>query len=128
MSPKNRKKRILKVENQQLRNFRTALRELLYLAQINERKRLRDLSNSLVIDDLSLRLKEEDNIERQIESLSRSFRSAPINCSLCGRLDLDLVYNPNESEWYCEVCYSFNQEHYKKNPHPLEPDWRKLYP
>ena len=128
MSLKKREKRIIRVKNPQLRRFRTAMRELLKAAQVSERRRLRDKSNSVKIKDFDLRMKEEDRIERQIEELERVRRSSPIGCRVCGRLDLDLVFNPYSSQWYCEGCYTFNQEYYKKNPHPYEPDWRKLYP
>lgn len=123
-----KEKRIIRVKNPQLRRFRTALRELLKAAQVSEGRRLRNKSNSVNIKDFNLRTKEEDRIERQIEELVRARRAAPIGCRVCGRLDLDLVFNPCSSQWYCEGCYTFNQEYYKKNPHPCEPDWKKLYP
>jgi hypothetical protein len=104
------------------------MRELLKAAQTTERRRLRDLSNSINFEDFELKCREENRIERMIEELDRTRRSSPIGCRICGRQDLDLVFNPYGSEWYCENCYTFNQEYYKKNPHPYEPDWRKLYP
>ena len=128
MSLKKKEKRIIRVKNPQLRMFRTAMRELLKAAQISERRELRDKSNSVDIDDFNLRMKEEDKIERQIEELDRARHSAPIGCRVCGRQDLDLVFNPCSGKWFCEGCYKFNQEYYKENPHPCEPDWRKLYP
>ena len=128
MSPKRKEKRIIRVKHPQLRRFRTAMRELLKAAQTSERRRLREMSNIIDIEDYELRGKEEVRIERLIEELDRARRSAPIGCRVCGRQDLDLVFNPCNSQWYCEVCYTFNQEGYKKDPHPYEPDWRKLYP
>ena len=123
-----KRKRIIKLKDPQLRNFRTAMRKLLKAAQESEIRRLRDKSNSVDIKDFNLRIKEEDRIERQIEELIRARRRSPIGCRVCGRQDFDLIYNPYGSEWLCEGCYTFNQEYYKKNPHPWEPDWRKLYP
>lgn len=128
MSPKKEKKRIIRVKNPQLLRFRTAMRELLKAAQVSEMRKLRDKSNSVNIKDLNLRIKEEDRIERQIEELVRARRRSPIGCRVCGRQDLDLIFNPCSNQWYCEGCYTFNQEYYKENPHPWEPDWRKLYP
>lgn len=123
-----KEKRIIKVKNPQLRKFRTAMRELLKAVQESKVSKLRDISNSVNIKDFSLRIKEEDRIERQIEELERARRRSPIGCRVCGRQDLDLIFNPYGGEWFCEGCYTFNQEYYKKNPHPWEPDWRKLYP
>lgn len=128
MSPKKEEKRIIKVKDPQLRKFRTAMRELLKAAQVSERRRLRKLSHSISDSDLNSWLAEKKKIERLIEELDRNRRAAPIGCRVCGRQDLDLVFNPFGSEWFCEGCYTFNQEYYKKNPHPWEPDWRKLYP
>ena len=123
-----KEKRIIKVKNPQLRRFRTAMRELLKTAQESEVNKLREISNSVDIEDFFLRIKEKDRIERQIEELERVRHRSPIGCRVCGRQDLDLIFNPYGSEWFCEGCYTFNQEYYKKNPHPWEPDWRKLYP
>ncbi len=128
MSPKEKEKRIIKVKNPQLRRFRTALRELLKEAHSFERGWLHDQIAEIDIDDFDLKIKEEDKIHKQIEELDRARHRAPIGCCVCGRQDLDLVFNPYGSQWYCEGCYTFNQEYYKKNPHPWEPDWRKHYP
>jgi len=122
MSPKNKKKRIIRVKHPQLQKFRTAMRELLKNAQTTERRGLREFSN------FGLGIEKENEVERQIEELDRARRHAPIGCRVCGRQDLDLVFNPSSSQWYCEGCYTFNQEAYKKNPHPYEPDWRKIFP
>ena len=104
------------------------MRELLKTVKDSGRTRLRDLSNSIKDDDYNLWMEEKKKIERQIEELDRAEFSASIGCRLCGRQDLDLVFNPCNGQWYCEDCYTFNQEGYKKDPHPYEPDWRKLYP
>lgn len=104
------------------------MRELLKAAQTTERRRLREFSNSLDIKAFELKIEEENRVERQIEELDRARRSSPIGCRVCGRQDLDLVFNPCSNQWYCEGCYTFNQEAYKKNPHPYEPDWRKIFP
>ena len=128
MTPKTKKKRIIRVKHPQLIRFRTAMRELLKAAKDSERIRLRDMSNSVDIDNFELKNQEENRIERIIEKLDRAEFRSPIGCRLCGRQDLDLVFNPCNSRWYCEDCYTFNQEGFKKDPHPYEPDWRKLYP
>lgn len=123
-----KEKRIIRVKDPQLRRVRTAMRELLKEAYSSEWWRLRDLSNSVKIKDFDLWMKEQKKIEKQIEELDRARHRAPIGCRVCARQDLDLVFNPYGSEWFCEGCYSFNQEYYKENPHPCEPDWKKLYP
>jgi len=123
-----KKKRIIKVKNPQLRRFRTAMRELLKAAQVSERRRLRDKSASIKINDFDLWMIEKKKIERQIEELDRAEFRAPIGCRVCGRQDLDLVFNPCNTQWFCEGCYTFNQEAYKKDPHPYGLDWKDLYP
>ena len=128
MAPKVKKKRIIRVKHPQLRRFRTAMRELLKAAHNSEWWKLRNLSNSINKSDYNLWMEETKRIERQIEELDRALFRTPIGCRLCGRQDLDLVFNPCNSHWYCEDCYTFNQEGFKKDPHPYEPDWRKLYP
>lgn len=116
------------VKHPQLQKFRTAMRELLKVAYSSEWWRLHNQIDLIRIDDFNLKIKEEDKIHKQIVELDRARRSAPLGCSVCGRQDLDLVFNPYSSQWYCEGCYTFNQEAYKKNPHPYEPDWRKIFP
>ncbi len=128
MTPKVKKKRIIRVKHPQLLRFRTAMRELLKAAKSSEEKKLWEMSSSLDIEDYSLWMKEKKKIANQIRELDRAEFRAPISCRLCDRKDLDLVFNPCSSEWYCEGCYTFNQEYYKNNPHPYEPDWRKIYP
>ena len=128
MSPKKKEKRIIKVKHPQLRKFRTSMRELLKVVHSSERGRLHDQIDLIRIGDFSLKVKEEVKIRKQIEELDRARFSAPIGCCVCGRQDLDLVYNPYSNEWYCEGCYTFNQEHYKKKPHPEGINWEKLYP
>jgi len=131
MSPKNKKKRVIRVKDPQLRRFRTSMRELLKEMHSSERGRLYDqivlIRNDEALD-IGTKIKEKDIIRKQIGELDRARFHAPIGCCICGRQDLDLVFNPYGSEWYCESCYAFNQDYYKKNPHPYEPDWRKLYP
>ena len=116
MAPKVKKKRIIRVRYPQLRKFRTAMRKLLMSAYNAEYQKLHDQIDLIRINNFNLRVKEEDKVHKLIEELDRARRSAPIGCRVCGRQDLDLVYNPCGSEWYCESCYTFNQEYYKKNP------------
>jgi hypothetical protein len=128
MNHRVKEKRIIKVKHPQLIRFRTVMRELLKAVKDSERTRLCEVSDSIEKSNYNLWLEEKNRIERQIEELDRSGFRAPIGCRLCGRQDLDLVFNPCDNVWYCEECYAFNQEYYKNNPHPYEPDWRKLYP
>lgn len=128
MTPKIRKKRIIKVKHPQLRRFRTVMREVLRTAVDSEVKRLNSMSKSVEDSDYDLWIEEKSKIARLVEGLVRARRGSPIGCRLCARHDLDLVFNPCNSQWYCEECYTFNQEGYKKDPHPYEPDWRKLFP
>jgi len=128
MSTKRKEKRIIRVKNPQLRKFRTAMRKLLKAAYNAGWRNMHDQIGSIIIDDFDLKIKEEDKIHKQIEELGRALDRAPIGCRVCGRQDLDLVFNPCSSQWYCESCYTSNQEYYKKNPHPYEPDWKRIYP
>ena len=128
MSLKNNEKRVIRVKSPQLQRFRTAMRKLLKASLVSERRKLREISSLIEIDDIDLWVAEKKKIERQIEELDRAGFRAPLGCRLCGCQNLDLVFNPCNSQWFCERCYTFNQEDYKREPHPYEPDWRKLYP
>jgi len=128
MSIKTKTKRLIYVKDPQLRKFRTALREILKIAQVSECRRLRDLSNTLEVDDFEVWLDKKKKIEEQIDELVRARNRAPIGCRVCGHQDLDLIFNPCSSQWYCEGCYTFNQVSYKENPPPYVSDWKKLYP
>ena len=83
MPIKTKTKRLIYVKDPRLRKFRTALREILKTAQVSEGRRLRDLSNSLEVDDFEAWLDKKKKIEEQINELVRARRRAPIGCRVC---------------------------------------------
>ena len=91
--------------------------------------RASDVRNNTTFSSLERDQKEEELCIRA-SSLRRAYREAPLGCAVCGTgaIKEDLKYNEYNREWFCEVCYSENQEYYKKNPHPWLPCWKGLYP
>ena len=76
--------------------------------------------------DLESKIHEQDQIRKKISALKRIYHQSPISCRVCGNQDRDLTYVPAFYTWYCESCYLFNQDYYKR--HPEEADWKVLYP
>jgi len=106
-----KKKRVIKLKDPKLRKIRKNLREL--LLKVFEQKCLKILNKKDKIrrdPDLTYyekqdRLIELETIKQNIE-LAKS--KAPLSCSTCKRIDIDLVYNPVFETWFCEECYEFN--------------------
>lgn len=70
--------------------------------------------------------KEENSIGERIKSLTTAYNKSLVGCRVCGNRERDLGYVPAFDTWYCEPCYLFNQDYYKR--HPEEADWKVLYP
>jgi hypothetical protein len=117
---KRKVKRIVMLKDPQLRSIRTELRNLLFKAFEIHYSRYFDEMDSIRCKE-SLSLEEKENVNHEIylksEILRGSFNRSVIHCRLCGRRDLDLIYNPVLNAWYCEPCYAFNQ----KCQHELQP-------
>ncbi|KKN58651.1 hypothetical protein LCGC14_0550180 [marine sediment metagenome] len=111
-----KKKRTIRLKDTRLRRVRTNLRTLLRLMWQSQRRKL----HKIFMDTNDKKILEE------ISSLDHSYLHGPNGCRLCGGREFDLTYNPGDDTWYCERCYKFNQNYYKK--HPEEADWRELYP
>jgi len=107
------KKRLVKINNPRLCKIRKELRQLLLMlfeTQINnffdEKDRVRE-NSGITYNRKQKRLRE---LSRKIQDLKMAKRSAPLSCSTCSRVDIDLMYNPTVNSWYCVVCYEFNQK------------------
>ena len=124
-----KKKRTIRLKDPRLRKVRTELRTLLSLMWQKQKKILNDQINE-VYNDKSLaylsKKKEVNQILEKIIALDRTYLHGLHGCRLCGRREPDLTYNPGDNMWYCDSCYEFNQDYYKR--HPEEANWRKLYP
>ena len=126
-----KKKRTIKLKDPRLRKARTELRTLLRLVWQKQRRSLYDKIKEIRRDkslDYESKKPKIRLIKEKIKSLDYAYKRAPHGCCVCSRREPDLTYNPCDSSWYCESCYEFNQSYYKRNPHPYEHDWRKLYP
>ena len=106
-----KKKRVIKLKNPKLRKIRKNLRELLLnvfsekLSEIlDEKGKIRE--NQAVSNNE--KVKKLRDLSREIQNLELAKRKAPLSCSTCKRIDIDLVYNPVYNTWYCEDCYEFN--------------------
>jgi hypothetical protein len=102
------KKRKITLKDPRLRKIRYELRSLLRLVWLD---RLDELSNKLRSADS---VEEMQQISWKKQELDRAADRHPIGCKLCGDRDVDLIYNPNTSRWYCERCYTFQQTEFRK--------------
>ena len=102
------KKRKITLKDPRLRKIRYELRTLIRLIWLNRRRELS--KKELESEDVEEMVK----IARKIQKLKRGLIKHPIGCTLCGDRDVDLIYNPNDSSWYCERCYTFQQKEYRK--------------
>ncbi|TXT59235.1 MAG: hypothetical protein BAJALOKI3v1_1100002 [Promethearchaeota archaeon] len=111
-----KKKRIITLKDPKLRKIRKNLRELLLKAFSERLSEVRSKKDKIRENpDLNYYEKKEKLIELQsiIQDLTLAKNGAPLSCSTCKRIDIDLVYNPVFEEWYCEECYEFNSQGHK---------------
>ena len=102
------KKRKITIKHPRLRKIRYELRSLLRLVWLDRRRELHEQHRK------AESIEEMQQISWKIQSLDRAADKHPIGCTLCGDREADLIYNPNDSSWYCERCYTFQQEEYRK--------------
>ncbi|MBD3214314.1 MAG: hypothetical protein GF311_17015 [Candidatus Lokiarchaeota archaeon] len=108
-----KKKRVIKLKDPRLRKIRKNFRDL--LLQVLSRKIMEILDKQKEIrrnPDLNYYQKQKKQIELEtiIQDLKLARYKAPLSCSTCSRIDIDLVYNPVFETWFCEECYEFNAE------------------
>ncbi|TXT63055.1 MAG: hypothetical protein BAJALOKI3v1_440001 [Promethearchaeota archaeon] len=111
-----KKKRVIKLKDPRLRKIRKNLRELLLKAFSRKLNEILDKQDKIRENpDLNYYEKQEKQIELEsiIQDLKLARNGAPLSCSTCSRIDIDLVYNPVFEEWYCEECYEFNSQGHK---------------
>jgi len=102
------KKRKITVKHPRLRKIRYELRSLLQKVVLD---RLDELSDNL---RKANSVEEMQKISWRQQDLERGLVKHPLGCKLCGDRDVDLIYNPNTSRWYCERCYEFQQTEFRK--------------
>ncbi|TFG00600.1 MAG: hypothetical protein EU542_07905 [Promethearchaeota archaeon] len=107
------KKRLIKIDNLRLRKIRKNLRELLLQVVTQKMEQIINTQNK-ILDNESLSYEKKmgkvKELEKKLQELKLIRRSAPLSCSTCHRVDIDLMYNPTVNSWYCEECYEFNQK------------------
>ena len=124
-----KKKRFIRLKDPRLIKARTELRTLLALVWDKQVSELYDQIKLIRNDDLldlKTKIYRKDKIRKKIAALKSIYHQSPIGCRVCGHRDRDLTYVPALDTWYCEPCYTFNQDYYKR--HPEEADWKVLYP
>ena len=125
--------RLIKVSHPQLRRFRKTLRLILREAFNSKVQNIYE-QISICLKNVSLstfeREKEIAKLDEEEKLLGEAYWSAPLGCAVCGTqaIEDDLKFNRYNRQWFCEPCYTANQEYYKKNPHPWLPNWKALYP
>ncbi len=110
---KRKEKRLIALKDPKLRKIRTELRNLLrqayedhYNRFFEKRKTIRN-DKTISEEEKKIRLQQ---LYQESEKLKFAYTHSVIGCRLCGRRDLDLIYNPILNKWYCESCYEFNRK------------------
>jgi len=110
---KVKKKRFFVLKNPQLRKIRTELRKLLKQA-FSERYLGYFEQMDVIQNDSRLNYDEKESkcneIYQESQKLNLAYLHSIIGCRVCGKADVDLIYNPVLNTWYCERCYNFNQK------------------
>lgn len=110
---RKKEKRLIALKDPRLRKIRTELRNLLRQAFEDHSSRLHKQIERIRADSS---LKYEDRkgkilqIYQEKQELKRAFLHSVAGCGLCGKTELDLIYNPILNKWFCEGCYEFNRE------------------
>lgn len=110
---RSEKRRLIALKDPQLRKIRTELRNLLRQAfedhynQFFEEMKVIHFDKTLSDEEKASR---EQALYRESEALKFAYTHSVIGCRLCGKRDLDLIYNPVLNRWYCEGCYEFNRK------------------
>ena len=110
---KVKRKRFVALKNPHLRKIRTELRNLLYQAFDDYHSRFSEMikaNNS----NKSLSYKEQRKLNLKLNyqqtKLREAYSHSVVGCRVCGKRDVDLVYNPVLNAWFCEDCYAFNKK------------------
>ena len=109
---RKKEKRLITLKDPRLRKIRTELRNLLCKAfELHSLRFFEEMESVRRDESLDYAEKKEKNLKIHFESekLKHHFSRSVVHCKLCGRRDLDLIYNPVLNAWYCESCYTFNQ-------------------
>ena len=110
---RTKEKRLITLKNPQLRKVRTELRNLLRQAVEDHSSRLHEQINKIRYDkslEYEVKKKKIQQIYQKSEELKRAFLHSVVGCRLCGKTELDLIFNPVLNTWYCEGCYEFNRK------------------
>ncbi|MBD3211627.1 MAG: hypothetical protein GF311_03385 [Candidatus Lokiarchaeota archaeon] len=108
-----KKKRVIKLKDPRLRKIRKNFRDLL-LQMFSEKWGENNDKQKEIRNNPDLTYYEKSNrvraLERKLQDLKLAKYKAPLSCSTCKRIAIDLVYNPVFETWYCEECYQFNSQ------------------
>jgi len=98
------KQKVRSLKNPRLRKVRYELRTLLFLLFEEKKMEIYQKMGDVRRDDsISFDGKKERNklLLKEEESLILSFIQCPINCSLCGCREEDLIYQLDNHMWVC---------------------------
>ena len=51
-------------------------------------------------------------LTRKMSEINRIRDASIIQCPVCGRIDLDMKFNPELKQWFCTACYKDMSELY----------------
>ncbi|MFX1298508.1 MAG: DUF2695 domain-containing protein [Promethearchaeota archaeon] len=119
-----KKHRRIIIRNELLRNVRNNLRTII-LKALNHQLSIIQEKQEKFFDDVAELGDIPDELailEEQKQSLNRAFNKSICICSVCQKLDKDMVYTTKAEEWFCIDCYE------NKIPKKLHDGWEPIYP
>ena len=114
---KKKKFRKVIIKDPRLRRLRGFLRNILYEAYMEERKRLRSKK-----DKLRSQGKDWSDIYRKSTELGYAFNYSIIRCGYCRSKGGNRVYIPEYHRWHCLNCYE------NKLPKAVHREWEPFIP
>ncbi|MHA1317943.1 MAG: hypothetical protein ACTSO4_17330 [Promethearchaeota archaeon] len=118
-----KKKRTIAIENPKLRKIRDNFRDLWIKwsqdVRSNIRKSIHKINRNAdgmpkALDEMTPKEQETfRKLRKKINEIRNVTRESICMCTLCGKGDRDMTFNPVDQEWYCTQCYEQNKEFFK---------------
>ncbi|MFX1490265.1 MAG: hypothetical protein ACFFBI_14030 [Promethearchaeota archaeon] len=111
------KKRTIAIKDLRLRKIRNNLRSLLLTAcrsiqyeLIDEKREITKLiiegrENPGNITNMNILREQRREIEKKVQVMDNWIDASIVFCSICGKSNKNMTYNPFREKWYCTECY-----------------------
>ena len=118
-----KKKRTIAIKSPKLRKIRDNFRDL-WIAWCHDiwsstRKAIHEIDRHTngtpkTLDEMTPReQKTFHKLRARINWIDHLSNASICMCTLCGKGDRDMTFNPVDQEWYCTQCYEQNKEFFK---------------